>query len=65
MKKGVKDDNIVAAKDQEAFEKLKTLLSEQLVLQRFNADPRFFLRVDARNYAVGSLRIDDKPMEMS
>ena len=40
--------------DLEAFEAIKKVLCENLLLQRVNPDKPFILRVDASKYAVGA-----------
>ena len=40
--------------DLEAFETIKKVLCENLILQRVNPDKPFVLRVDASKYAVGA-----------
>ena len=42
------------ADDQKAFEDIKSLLCERLVLQRMNPDKPFVIRADASRYAVGA-----------
>ena len=54
-KKGSKEPITWTQEDQEAFEQLKKVMCEELILQRINPDKPFIIRADASKYAVGAV----------